>query len=567
MKDVNPFTLPLFCVGVFCILDAGFFVHHEHWGAIGLVCAIIVVLDLFPIELPNGSVYSGGIVGFMYLLLQYGFPACELGLIVSTLASFVKHNRWRFTRLNWYRLMSTLGMFNLCIAVSFFVSEYTTSAPTILRSLLALMSFEVTNLVMLYGILQSVKDEAWGKVRDLARTQYLPDLIFAVILARFLSVHGNQLWVEATFSLFFLAVIYIFSVQYRKMANKYKESEEKYRLIAENTLDVIVVLDDKARVIYASPSHVSVFGWGCQEYLGSFLVDSVHEADRETLEQHLEAMRKEMTPFQVQFQYKHRDKDWVLVEGTGSPVVNEEGKLDRVVMVVRDITERAETEELLRKSDKLAVVGQLAAGVAHELRNPLTALKGFLQLLEQKAESGSQYIDIMRSELNRIELIIGEFLILAKPHVVQFQRRNPQVLLQSVIALLDTQAILNNVQIVTMVDDDIPDILCEENQLKQVFINILKNAIEAMPSGGQISIEVKRDASQGVVMRFRDQGVGIPEENLSRIGEPFYTTKESGTGLGLMISYRIIQAHRGRMMIQSHVNQGTTVEINLPEVS
>ncbi|WP_169725406.1 PAS domain-containing sensor histidine kinase [Alicyclobacillus contaminans] len=399
------------------------------------------------------------------------------------------------------------------------------------------------------------------------QTLYLPVLIFSAVLTRALTLSGWDLYFEVSCDLFFLAVIYIFSVQYRNLANRYRESEKKYRLIAENTLDVILTLDTDGRVTYASPSHETVMGWSGDALVGTPLTSVVHPDDRVSVQDHLRMAREQLTPFQIQFNYRRDTAGWVLVEGAGSPMLDTEGDMDGLVLVLRDITDRVETEELLRKSDKLAVVGQLAAGVAHELRNPLTAVKGFLQLLKRRQASESEYIGIMLDELKRIELIIGEFLILAKPHAVQFQRKNPEALLQSVVALLDAQAILNNVQIRIEADRPLPDVLCEENQLKQVFINILKNAIEAMPHGGDIDIQAVTTPTGEVVLRFIDHGVGIAESHLPRLGEPFYTTKESGTGLGLMISYRIVQAHKGQMSIQSQLHQGTTVEIRLPGVS
>lgn len=236
-----------------------------------------------------------------------------------------------------------------------------------------------------------------------------------------------------------------------------------------------------------------------------------------------------------------------------------------IYCIGKDITESRMTEELLRKSDKLSVVGQLAAGVAHEIRNPLTAIKGFVQLIRDTKGAKPEYFTIMLSELDRIESIINEFLVLSKPQVVHFQESNLLTLLQNITALVETQAILNNIQIELVVGSDIPLIKCEENQLKQVFINILKNSIEAMPDGGVIHLYVDHLAAQEQVrIRVVDEGVGIPEERIPKLGEPFYTTKEKGTGLGLMISYKIINEHRGKMVVQSYLNIGTTVDVFLP---
>ncbi|MGZ4032576.1 MAG: ATP-binding protein, partial [Tumebacillaceae bacterium] len=157
-------------------------------------------------------------------------------------------------------------------------------------------------------------------------------------------------------------------------------------------------------------------------------------------------------------------------------------------------------------------------------------------------------------------------LVLAKPQAMNYQLKDLNVLLQNIIALIDTQAIMNNVQILMMIssEKELPLIECEENQLKQVFINILKNALEAMPDGGNVYVSVKRTADDKVHVQFVDEGCGIPPERVAKLGEPFYTTKEKGTGLGLMVSYKIINEHQGQINVTSELNIGTTVDVVLP---
>lgn len=238
----------------------------------------------------------------------------------------------------------------------------------------------------------------------------------------------------------------------------------------------------------------------------------------------------------------------------------------RVFGTLQDISDWKQTEELLLKSEKLSAVGQLAAGVAHEVRNPLTALKGFLQLLPTaSSEVQMQYIDIMKGELQRIEIIASELLVLAKPQAVNYKSENLPEKLDEVVTLLNTHAILNNVEISTTQETHIPLIKCESNQMKQVFLNIIKNAIEAMPNGGQLQI-VMRAQVDVVTIQFTDTGPGIDPDRVARIGEPFYTTKEKGTGLGLMVTRKIIENHNGTFHIESKLGVGTIVRVVLPVV-
>jgi two-component system sporulation sensor kinase A len=136
--------------------------------------------------------------------------------------------------------------------------------------------------------------------------------------------------------------------------------------------------------------------------------------------------------------------------------------------------------------------------------------------------------------------------------------------MQSVISILETQAILLNVQITVNLKRPLPDIYCNENQLKQVFLNVIKNAIESMPDGGQVAISADTSGDGYIRICIKDGGPGIPEGLIKKIGEPFLTTKEKGTGLGLMISSRIIEAHQGTLHLHSVLKEGTTVEIKMP---
>ncbi|PLT28972.1 ATP-binding protein [Peribacillus deserti] len=222
-------------------------------------------------------------------------------------------------------------------------------------------------------------------------------------------------------------------------------------------------------------------------------------------------------------------------------------------------------QEQLRKSDTLNVVGELAAGIAHEIRNPMTALKGFIQLLEGSIqEDFSTYFRVITSELQRIETIITEFLVLAKPQAVKFLQKDINVILKDTIELLTAQSLMQNIQFETDYNSGIENIYCEGNQLKQVFINIIKNAIEVMPAGGTIKVKTDRYKDKFVGISISDQGQGIPEEKIKKLGEPFYTTKERGTGLGLMVSYKIIEEHKGWIDVESKVGSGTTFHIFLP---
>ena len=326
-----------------------------------------------------------------------------------------------------------------------------------------------------------------------------------------------------------------------------------------------IMLSDQGIILYVNKLAMQVFGIAEDtQIIGRSVFEFIHPNDHDSLMETMESIMSsdEPTPFQERVIIRP-DGQYLDVELSCIRINNYLGK-DVMLTVIRDLTDRKQSEELLIRSEKLSAIGQLAAGVAHEIRNPLTALKGFTQLLSAKYPEQPHYFTIMANEIDRISLIVNEFMTLAKPHFSHFHNEPLEPILQSVISILETQAILLNVELKVCYDHTRPSVYCNVDQLKQVFLNIIKNALEAMPQGGEVVLTVATMEDGYVHIRIKDGGPGIPEELIKRIGEPFVTTKEKGTGLGIMISTRIIEAHKGTLQLSSVINEGTVVEIKLP---
>ncbi|MGP4079614.1 PAS domain S-box protein [Pseudalkalibacillus sp. R45] len=352
----------------------------------------------------------------------------------------------------------------------------------------------------------------------------------------------------------------------KKATMKLRESEAKYRLIAENTADMIRVLDLEGKVYFASPSHKLVSGRQEKHYEGKDGFHFVHPEDLHSIKTQYQKMLEAREPIHFEYREIHKDGEWIELEAQCTPVINQ-GEINSVVMVIRDLTERKQTEELLRNSDKLAVIGQMAASIAHEIRNPLTSLKGFLQFFHSNSKDDEKdYYELMLSELERINLIVSEFLMLAKPQTANYKETPIDTLFSHLLSLIDSQAIMENIEITTDFEGGLPAVLGDENQLKQAFLNFIKNALEATASGGTVDLTLKKEGTH-ICIHIKDNGCGIAEENLKNLGKPFFSTKETGTGLGLMISQKIIANHKGTIDITSEDRKGTTVTIKLPIVS
>lgn len=349
----------------------------------------------------------------------------------------------------------------------------------------------------------------------------------------------------------------------KKVEEALRLSEQKTRLIAENMSDMMMILSTEGVVKYISESHEAVLGVSLNFLEGRSIFELVDPDYVSMLKQKMEHLLENKTSFQIEFPALNRRGQRIILESKWIPILDQNEEIEHVVVATRDITEQKQTEEYIRQSEKLSLAGQLAAGVAHEIRNPLTTVKGFLQLM-QTGISKPGYIELMLREIEHIEGIINEFLTLAKPQVTKMAPTDMGQLLEQMLTLYESQALLNNVQIVRDLDPDLPLVCCDEKQIKQVFINILQNAVEAMPDGGTIRIEARLWDREHIAVRIHDQGGGIPKERLKKIGEPFYSTKEKGTGLGMMISQKIVQEHGGRMNIDSTLHRGTTVEVILP---
>ncbi len=226
-----------------------------------------------------------------------------------------------------------------------------------------------------------------------------------------------------------------------------------------------------------------------------------------------------------------------------------------------------QTEEQLRRADRLSALGELSAGMAHEIRNPLGAIRGAVEILrDDYAPDNDKYefLGILLKETDRLNRIVEEFLAFARPKQPELQWTDVSEVAESVLALIAQEARKSGVTIVRKLDPSIGERNIDAALMKQAFLNIVLNAIHAMPDGGVLTVATDR-SSDGFSVTIVDTGVGISEENRKNLFRPFFTTRKDGTGLGLAITYRIIENHRGTINVTSEPGKGTTFTITIPD--
>lgn len=506
-RVVIDWNMVLILMGCTVITYSGLFVYKKEGPARGRYFFSAVMISLGAMLLHYMSMLSGSILHFEMNWLLY-----LISFAVSFSGAYVAFY-WLRKKPPYYKLTSSivLGLSNLVMhqlgmqALTIEYSDYVTT------------------------------DELIG---------YLPQLAFMLGVATLL--------------------ILSFSLTTWAASNKYTQIDERYKLLVDNSMDAIALISE-GKWEFINRSGLRMFDADREQVLiGSSiyaLLDQKHHCDMSVWLAAGQA--NEDTPAKpIELQWRSMQGKLLHTEIVRASTTFSGRQIEQVI--IRDISERKKNEELLINSEKLYIAGQLAAGIAHEIRNPLTSLKGFLQLIASGRSNGGNFYDIMKTELLRIETIVSELLMLSKPQIYDFAYKDTRQIMSDTVNLLETQAILHNVIIEFHSDYRPLWVLGVENQLKQVFINVLKNAIEAMQNGGVVTIEMVLDEEETVSIRIQDQGSGISKEQLSKIGQPFYTTKDKGTGLGLMVTYKIVDNHQGQITAESEMEIGTTFIIRLP---
>lgn len=247
-----------------------------------------------------------------------------------------------------------------------------------------------------------------------------------------------------------------------------------------------------------------------------------------------------------------------------------EDRIAGTIIHIEDITEKRKKETQLRRAESLAALTTLAAGVAHEINNPLGSISIRIQLLEKllKAENTDRaaikkHLNVVKEEMDRLKHIVVDFLFAVRPMDIQLMSENPAQIVEEIADLIQPEADRMGINVEVSIGDDLPRVLMDKRHIKQALLNLIQNAMAAMPKGGNLGIAVAATNDE-LTISVSDTGTGIPEDMLTKIFEPYFTTKKSGTGLGLTITFKIIKEHSGDISLESKEGKGSTFTIHLP---
>ncbi len=259
----------------------------------------------------------------------------------------------------------------------------------------------------------------------------------------------------------------------------------------------------------------------------------------------------------------------VPVSISASKIINKEGQFVGQVLIIRDLGEVRRLQDEIRRKEKLAAIGGLAAGVAHEIRNPLSSIKGIASYYKSKFEDGSEdkeMAGVMIEEVDRLSRVISELLEFARPTKLKKKLSDMNELLKHSTRLVEQEAAAKKVDIQLNLTSDPVKAGGDPDRLTQCFLNLFLNALQAMESGGRLIVSSSTGIDGNIIIDIKDNGSGISPEDLSKIFDPYFTTKPKGTGLGLAIVHKIIEAHQGQIKVRSTIGQGTVFSIILPLV-
>lgn len=329
--------------------------------------------------------------------------------------------------------------------------------------------------------------------------------------------------------------------------------------------DAIIGLTSEAKISSWNLGASEIFGYSYEEMLGESYFKLIPSDQQKEMKKIIANIQRGQRL--AHYEIKHIQKDGAAIEGslTISPVRNDESsEIVGISIIVRDITiSKKNQDDMERRLDQLNMVGQLAASVAHEIRNPLTVIRGFVQLYSNDIKKrNTDHAKIIINELDRTESIISSYLSLAKPQIGQIDEINIKTTMLEILEMMMSYANYSKINIIHQMESELC-VLTDKEKFNQLFINVIKNGIESMPNGGILTINAYR-FGDGISIDIIDTGVGMTKKEIIRLGSPFYSTKNKGTGLGTMVMYKTLELFNWKLKVNSIKGEGSQFSFFIP---
>jgi len=350
-----------------------------------------------------------------------------------------------------------------------------------------------------------------------------------------------------------------------------REAKDYTDNIIKSMADASIVVDPDGKIQAINRATEELLGYKKDELIGKSVATILEEEEEEEevfKGTRLKKLIEEGVVRHYDMNYRTKKGEVIPVSFSGSAMRDHEGKLIGIVGIARDTREIKHLQDELIRSAKMAAIGELASGIAHEIRNPLAIMAASAQYLQEKLVSSDpkkEFIEVIDKSVKTIDTIVKRMLDLARPARLEFQSININRLLDETRRLIRGKASKQRVKIVRQYHRRLPMITVDERRLGEVFLNLMMNALQAMPEGGYLRVSTDFHQEENVIsIQFRDNGEGIPADYQKQIFDPFFTTRKKGVGLGLSVSQRTINDHHGIIKVHSHVGKGTTFTIKFP---
>ncbi len=353
----------------------------------------------------------------------------------------------------------------------------------------------------------------------------------------------------------------------KKILFDIQKDRELFESIFESMIEGVIVVDDEHKIQYINHIALDMLNIDNKSVIDQDISNIFSNSEIKTLFNKLQNSFQNIHNQEIEIENEVKNS---ILRINAFPLKKDSQKIGTILMFL-DITKQKEEQAKLRTAESLASLTTLAAGVAHEIKNPLSSIDIHIQLMERMISDlqpsiRSKYdniINIISEEIERLNRIITDFLFSVRPTILNKKMTNLEKLFNDIFALISIQTKDKGINLTLKVEKNFPDIICDPNYIKNAFINILKNSIEACKEGDNIIVSLYREDNMAIIL-IEDTGKGINKKSIKKIFEPYFTTKDFGTGLGLTIVYKIIDEHKGDITVSSKEKKGTTFKIKLP---